>query len=108
MATQSDRHSSYDDVPYPTQPLPQSHPNRLAGVATLFGMHPKPLAGARILELGCATGANLIPMAEQYPEATFLGIDASKRQIAAGCGAIEYLGLRNIELRQLDILAVDQ
>ena len=108
MATQSAIHNSYDDVPYPTQPLPQSHPNRLAGVATLFGMRPKPLAGARILELGCATGANLIPMAEQYPEATFLGIDASQRQIAAGCEAVKYLGLRNIELRKLDILAVDQ
>jgi len=106
MATESATHSSYDDVPYPTQSLPQSHPNRLAGVATLFGMCPKPMDGARILELGCATGANLIPMAEQYPEASFLGIDSSQRQIAAGSRAIEHLGLKNIELRRLDILAV--
>jgi methyltransferase-like protein/ubiquinone/menaquinone biosynthesis C-methylase UbiE len=108
MATQPTSHNSYDDVPYPTQSLPQSHPNRLAGVATLFGMHPKPLDGARILELGCATGANLIPMAEQYPEATFLGIDSSLRQITAGRRAIEHLGLKNIDLRQLDILTVDE
>ena len=107
MSTQTAAANTYDEVPFPRQPLPQSHPDRLATVATLFGMRPQPIDRCRVLELGCATGSNLVPMAERHPQSTFLGIDYSQRQIAEGRQAIEALGLRNIELRHLDIMDVD-
>lgn len=96
--------TSYDEVPYESHPYPQTHPSRLAAVATLFGLRPPPIESARILELGCASGGNLVPMAEAFPNATFLGVDASGRQIADGQKLVEQLGLTNLTLRHANIL----
>lgn len=74
--------SSYDELPYLSYPFPHSHPERLATVAALFGMQPPPVESCRVLELGCASGGNLIPMAESLPGSRFLGIDLSRRQVA--------------------------
>jgi methyltransferase-like protein/2-polyprenyl-3-methyl-5-hydroxy-6-metoxy-1,4-benzoquinol methylase len=101
------RASSYDDFPYESFPYPQTHPDRLAAIATLFGMRPAPVERCRILELGCAGGGNLIPMALALPGSHFLGIDLSKQQIADGQKLLTTLGLKNIELRHLSILDVD-
>src|SRR5262249_10589850 len=59
--------TSYDEVPYESYPFSQTHPDRLATVATLFGMRPAPVDRCRVLELGCAAGGNLIPMALALP-----------------------------------------
>ena len=99
--------ASYDETPYIDLPFAQSHPGRLAVMARLFGMHPPDVATARVLELGCAGGGNLIPMAVAMPDATFLGIDLSARQIADGQHVIAALGLENIELHHADIAGVD-
>jgi methyltransferase-like protein/2-polyprenyl-3-methyl-5-hydroxy-6-metoxy-1,4-benzoquinol methylase len=99
--------SAYDVLPYQSLPFAQTHPDRLAGIATLLGLRPPPVETARVLELGAAAGGNLIPMAEQLPDATFLGIDLSARQVADGRESIRALGLTNIELRQADILSID-
>ena len=61
-----------------------------------------------MLELGGASGGNLLPMALQLPDASFLGVDLSSRQIAEGQAIITQLGLTNIELRHLDITKVDE
>ncbi len=37
----------------------------------------------RVLELGCAGGGNLAPMAAAYPDSAFVGIDLSKGHTAA-------------------------
>ena len=42
--------TSYDEVPYESHPYPQTHPSRLAAVATLFGLRPPPVESARVLE----------------------------------------------------------
>jgi methyltransferase-like protein/SAM-dependent methyltransferase len=98
---------SYDEVPYPSGAFEQTHPDRLATVATLFGMKPAPIATCRVLELGCASGGNLVPMAHALPGASFLGVDISSREIADGLPWIERLGLRNLRLEQRDILELD-
>src|SRR3954447_26450342 len=76
--------SSFDVLPYPHRAFAQSHPDVLATVATVFGMTPPAIETARVLELGCASGGNLIPMADQSSRARFVGIDASGRQGDAG------------------------
>lgn len=96
--------TSYDLLPYPSASFPQSHPLRLAAMGRLFGINAVPPSTARVLELGCADGANLLPMADVLPNAQFLGIDASKVQIANGQKALEAAGLKNVELRLQDIL----
>ena len=99
--------STYDALPYEAQPFAQSHPDRLATIATLFGMRPAPVRACRVLELGCAAGANLVPMAEQLPGSEFVGIDLSARQIADGRALVETLGLRNIDLRHQSLVDFD-
>jgi methyltransferase-like protein/2-polyprenyl-3-methyl-5-hydroxy-6-metoxy-1,4-benzoquinol methylase len=98
--------SSYDEVPYSKKPYPQSHPDRLAVLATLFGMHPAPIDRCRVLELGGGSGGNIIPMAYSLPGSQFLGAELSARQVADGQATIKALGLRNVEIRQQDILGI--
>jgi SAM-dependent methyltransferase len=96
--------ADYDAVAYNDEPHPLSHPNRLAVVAAMRGISPRPIGDCRVLEIGCATGGNLIPMAEQLPGSRLLGFDLSPRQIEAGCSIISALGLSNVELRCQDIM----
>jgi methyltransferase-like protein len=96
----------YNQVLYPGFPFLQSHPDRLATQATLFGMEPAPLESCRVLEIGCGDGANLIPIAFGLPGSHCVGIDLAARPIANGQAAVEALGLRNITLSQMDIMDV--
>ena len=98
---------SYDRLPYPSAPFPQTHPSRLATLAALHGMRPAPPAKCRVLELGCAEGGNLIPMAVAAPGAQFVGIDLSGRQIEDAQAVTGKLDLNNIEFRHASILDVD-
>lgn len=98
--------STYDDIPYPGGPYPQSHPSKMATLAALFGMEPVDIHQAQILELGCAAGSNLIPMATQLPGATFVGVEGAARQVAAGQQLIADLQLENITLHHKDILDI--
>jgi SAM-dependent methyltransferase len=56
----------------------------LCTAATLLGLRPAPVDRCRVLELGCASGGNLIPMALTLPGSEFVGVDLSPAQIAAG------------------------
>ncbi|MGH9351306.1 MAG: methyltransferase domain-containing protein, partial [Terriglobia bacterium] len=96
--------TSYDEVLYPGFSFVQSHPDRLATQATMFGMTPAALESCRILELGCGDGANIIPVAFGLPHSRCLGIDLAARPIAIGQGVIDALGLKNIALRQMDMM----
>lgn len=69
--------SKYDSIPYASKPFPQTHPLRMGGIARLFGVDCAPLGQARMLEIGCAAGGNLIPLAALHPEARFVGLDIS-------------------------------
>ena len=98
---------SYDAVPYESQPFPQSHPDRLATIARLFGMFPATIDHCRVLELGCAGGGNLIPMAFQLPGSEFVGIDYSHRHVETAQKIIRDLELKNIRVEHKSILDVD-
>jgi SAM-dependent methyltransferase len=95
---------SYDEFPYLSFPFPQSHPDRLATIGWLLGMSPAPVDRCRVLEVGCASGGNLVPMAYSLPGAQFVGVDFSPVQIDRGAADVEALGLSNLRLVALDIM----
>ena len=95
--------NTYDQVPYPSHPYSASHPDRMYSMARVFGVAAPLPEQARILELGCAAGGNLIPIAVQLPKAQLVGVDLSTKQIAEGQAAIASLKLKNIRLIQADI-----
>ncbi len=99
---------SYDQVPYNSSPFRQTHPCHLATMGILFGMELPRVSTCRVLELGCAAGGNLIPMAQDLPEGEFVGIDLSARQIGDGQQQIQQLGLPNIRLTNQSIMDVDE
>lgn len=94
----------YDDLPYPGLPFAQTHPDRLATTATLFGMTPAAVDGCRVLELGCGEAGNLIPMALTLPRSCFTGVDLAGTAIARGQDLVDELRLTNVRLEQLDLL----
>ncbi len=98
--------TTYDAIPYPSNPFRQTRPERLAAVAKLFGLDAPPAENCRVLEIGCSMGGNLIVMAQDHPRSRYMGIDASGRQIAEGWKTVEALGLKNLQLKHLDILDV--
>lgn len=95
---------SYDAIPYDSVPIHETHPAHLALQATLFGLTPVAPERARVLELGCASGGNLIPMAFYLPGAHFVGIDLSAGQVATGRELVSTLGLKNLRIEQANIL----
>lgn len=93
----------YDAVPYDSHPYWQSSPDLLGAIAVLFGLRCAPPATARVLELGCAAGGNLIPHAARNRQAEYVGIDYSRVQIEEGRQRIAGLGLNNIVLHHASI-----
>jgi SAM-dependent methyltransferase/methyltransferase-like protein len=97
----------YESLPYRSMPFPQTQPAHLAALAVLQGHEAPPVATARVLELGCASGANLVPLAARCPEAVFEGVDLSPRHVDEAQALVRALGLRNVAFRQGDIAALD-
>lgn len=97
---------TYDELPYDRLPMPETEPDFLAALARLHGFETADAHHARVLELGCAQGGNLIPMAARYPDSEFVGIDLSRVQVEEGQAFIVQAGLANIRLLHGDIAAL--
>lgn len=100
-------HNTYDEVPYESYPYALTNPYHLSTLATLFGVNAPEVENAKILELGCAAGGNLIPHAVLYPKAHFVGVDLSKVQIDEANKNVKELGLKNIEFHHCSITDID-
>lgn len=98
--------TTYDTVLYPGYALEQAHPDRLATLATLFGMTPANVSRCRVLELGCGDGLHLISVALGLPEAECVGIDLAAAGLRKGQEVVQVLGLRNVTLRQVNLMDV--
>lgn len=98
--------TSYDQVPYRSKPNPLSHPANLALVPRLLGLPTPDLTRCRVLEIGSGTGTNLIPIAEDLPEAQLVGLDLSGRQVDMCNESVAALGLKNVRFLQMDLMDV--
>ncbi len=99
--------SHRETVPDPSPTFPQTAPEHLEALAFLFGLEAPPPSGARVLELGCAAGGNLIPFAARHPQASALGIDLSSTKVGQGRVAIGHAKLSNVELRACNLADID-
>ena len=94
---------SYDRLPYESLPIPQSQPDLLAALARLHGLAPPDPASARVLELGCAGGGNLAPLAWRWPASRWVGVELSRVQAQAAAAFIDRLGLKNARVLHADL-----
>lgn len=99
--------NTYDEVPYESYPYASSYPGHLRTLGMLFGANPPKLETARILELGCAAGGNIIPLALSYPKSHCVGVDLSKVQTDLAKAQVAGLGLKNMDIRCASITDVD-
>jgi len=86
----------YDEFPYVAYPIEWTSPERLALASLVHGGPRLPLDRYRVLELGCANGANLLPLAWYRRHGEFTGLDASGRQIDTANTCKAKLGLTNV------------
>jgi len=98
----------YDAVPYDDCPLVQTAPNNLFVIAKLFGVDAQTPDKCRVLELGCASGGNLIPMAYYSPESHFTGVELSGKQARLASELIDKLSLSNLKIIQADVTTLDE
>jgi hypothetical protein len=61
--------ADYDAAPYESHAYPESAPGRIAVIAHLLGLDTPEVSTARVVEIGCAAGGNLIPFAAEHPQA---------------------------------------
>jgi len=94
-------------VPYESVPYEVSQPPRLAALAAMFGLSAPDVTRCRVLELGCAAGGNIIPLAMRFPHSQFVGIDLTDRHVRDGRARAKALRLKNIRIDQGDIAAVN-
>lgn len=97
----------YDELPYEGGIFAVTHPDHLAALGRLFGVPAVDPRKARMLEIGCSVGTNILPMAAGLPEAELVGMDRSPVQVAIGEARRVQLGLGNLSLRVADILEID-
>jgi len=100
-------HALYAARPYPPMSHPATHPALIAAAATLAGLDPVPIERARVLEIGCASGHNLLPLAHAYPHAQFTGVDFSEPAIALAREAAAAAMLGNISFISGDLRTFD-
>src|SRR4051794_26054899 len=53
--------AEYDRIPYRSLPYPLTRPAHVAAIAQTFGLALPNVTTARVLEIGCAGGGNIIP-----------------------------------------------
>jgi hypothetical protein len=91
------------DVPYPAWPIPEAAPARIAAMMGLSGWPFRAPSTCRMLELGCASAGNLLPLACSHPRAQFVGVDLDASEIAVASGLARQLALDNLRLLPISV-----
>jgi SAM-dependent methyltransferase len=98
----------YEQQPYPNGVFQFTHPAHVGALAKLYGHlgTPDP-ATARILDVGCGQGANLLRIAGDLPGADCLGLDLAGVHINEANRQAADAGLKNVRFVRADILEHD-
>ena len=98
---------SYAELPYVSHCHPHANIDKLCAMGRLFGLPTASARSCRVLELGCASGGNLLPLAERWPDSEFVGVERSAAQLGRARDLAAELGLTNVELLELDIRGLE-
>jgi SAM-dependent methyltransferase len=94
----------YSERRYPALSHPVTDPARLAVSARVAGLQNLAMPdGCRVLEFGCASGHNLLPLAARYPRSEFTGLDFSDTAIRAARQSAAAAGLGNVSFEVADL-----
>jgi SAM-dependent methyltransferase len=94
----------YSERRYPALSHPVTDIACLAVSARLAGLQGLAMPSAcRVLEFGCASGHNLLPLAARYPDSEFTGLDYSDTAIRAARQAAYAAGLENVRFEVADL-----
>lgn len=95
--------SASAEVAYGDLTFTETHPTLTSALAALRGLQPPPVETARILELGCGTGFNLLAIAQSLPAARCTGIDYSPVHIQRATATAAAIHATNVEFHTLSI-----
>jgi SAM-dependent methyltransferase len=98
---------AYDLVRYPSFTFAATHPWSMGALAALFGRPFAPFESARVLEIGCGQGVNIINMALGAKQAEFVGVDLSARSIDAARETASACGCANAVFYCRDLAEID-
>jgi SAM-dependent methyltransferase len=73
-------------------------------LAAIAGLKMPPVERWRVLEIGCGDASNLFPLAFDYPEGSFVGVDRAHEVIDDGRMFAAQSQLANLELHVADLL----
>lgn len=99
---------SYDEIPYDSKVFKESLPENLYFAGLLYGLKAPKVGSARVLELACSTGGNIIPFALNHKDAKVIGVDLSSLKIQKAKNLAKKLGASNIEFYEKNILDIDK
>lgn len=96
----------YQAKGYPPMSHPSSDPAVSAVAARIAGLASPVPSRSSILEIGCASGHNLLPLAERWPGSRFLGVDIANDAVETANRRAKDAGISNArfiagDLRQL-------
>ena len=103
LAMQDILRARYDAISYHSGAIPDSHPARMGAIGRLHGLPTAAPDRCRVLELGCADGMNLLPLAERFPRSEFLGVDFAEAHVAAAEEAGAACDLGNVRFVCADL-----
>ena len=95
----------YESVPYKGGVHIRSHPSRIGAIARLYGIDCHAPDGARVLEVGCSSGENLLAIAKDWPGAECTGIDIVASEIE--CAREQAQGMANVRFECADVRDFD-
>ncbi len=81
---------------YPAMSHPSADPAVNVVAARMAGHRAADPSCARVLEIGCASGHHLLPLAARWPRATFVGVDRELPAIEAGRELADEAELPNV------------
>jgi len=96
-------HDDYDDLAYGDLTIHDTHPGLMSAIGALAGLNPPEVATARVLELGCGTGFNLLAMSQSTPTGFFVGLDLNAAHIQRARESAAAIGATNVEFHCLSL-----